>query len=129
MKILVVDDELVSRKKMETILDKSGKCTGVATGTQALALFAKALKKGKGFKLVTLDISLPDMEGTEVLSKLRDIEQNENVREDGKAKVLMVTSHADQETVLRSIVAGCDGYIIKPFSKTTMDEKLRKIGL
>ena len=128
MKILVVDDELVSRKKMETILDKFGPCTGIATGTQALALFSRALDKGEGFELITLDISLPDMRGTEVLSRLREIEQEHNVREDGKAKVLMVTSHADQETVLLSIVAGCDDYIIKPFSKETMDEKIRKIG-
>ncbi len=128
MKILVVDDELVSRKKMETILEKFGQCTGVATGLQALTHFSKALKKGKGFNLVTLDISLPDMEGTEVLSRLRGIEQQENIREDGKVKVLMVTSHADQETVLLSIVAGCDDYIIKPFSKETMEEKIRKIG-
>ncbi len=119
MKILVVDDELVSRKKMETILDKFGKCTGVATGTQALTLFSKFLKKGEEFKLVTLDISLPDMEGTEVLSRLREIEQDENVREDRKVKILMVTSHADQETVLLSIETGCDDYIIKPFSKDT----------
>ena len=128
MKILVVDDELVSRKKMETILDRFGQCTGIATGTQALALFSRALDKGEGFGLITLDISLPDMRGTEVLSRLREIEQEHNVREDGKAKVLMVTSHADQETVLLSIVAGCDDYIIKPFSKETMDEKIQKIG-
>lgn len=41
---------------------------------------------------------------------------------------MMVTSHADQETVLLSIVAGCDDYIIKPFSKETMEEKISKIG-
>ncbi|MCP4119784.1 MAG: response regulator [Desulfobacteraceae bacterium] len=129
MKILVVDDELVSRKKMETILDKLGRCTGVATGAQALAVFSGAIEKGRGFGLVTLDISLPDMRGTEVLSRLREIEEENNVREDGKVKILMVTSHAEQETVLLSIVGGCDDYIIKPFSKETMDEKIRKIGL
>lgn len=128
MKILVVDDELVSRKKMMKIVSDFGQCDGVADGETAISSVRTALEEWKLYNLVTLDISMPDISGTEVLSTIRRMEKDRGLDAEEKTKILMVTSHSDVETV-KACVGKCDGYVIKPFNKEVMTEKLKKIGL
>ncbi len=129
MKMLIVDDELVSRRKMEIILREYGEYDAVENGNAAIRSFTAALESGNLYQLVTLDISLPDMEGTTVLKMIRDLEKGNAVPADKRVKVLMVTAHGEQETVMSSISAGCDDYIKKPFTLERITRKLEKIGL
>lgn len=129
MKILIVDDEMVSRRKMEIIMREYGDCESVESGNSAIRAFAEAIENGTLFDLITLDISLPDMNGTNVLNVIRELEKGNAIAEDNRVKVLMVTAHGDQDIVMTSIAAGCDDYIIKPFTVDTITQKLEKIGL
>ncbi len=129
MKMLIVDDELVSRRKMEIILREYGPYDVVENGNAAIRSFTAAIESGALYDLITLDISLPDMEGTTVLKMIRDLEMGNAIPEDKRVKVLMVTSHGEQETVISSIAAGCDDYIKKPFTLACITRKLEKIGL
>ncbi len=128
MKILVVDDELVSRKKMIKILSDFGQTEGVKNGKAAIAAVKTALEVWKLYNLITLDISMPDISGTEVLSAIREMEDERGLEAEEKAKILMVTSHSDIETV-KACVGKCDGYVIKPFNKEGMVEKLKRVDL
>ncbi|MCB2149311.1 MAG: response regulator [Deltaproteobacteria bacterium] len=128
MKMLVVDDELVSRKKMEKILQHYGVCQAVDSGKAAIEAYTQALLTQEPFDLITLDVSMPDMGGTEVLLMIRILERKNSVPKERQVKILMVTSHADQETVMASIEAGCNDYIKKPFSMERVTQKLNKIG-
>ena len=124
MKILVVDDELVSRKKLQKILSSLGECGAVEGGKAAISAFGKALKENDPFDLVTLDIVMPEMDGTEALVELRELEKEAGVPEEEKAVIMMVTSHGDKNNIVTSISAGCDDYIVKPFHKGTIFNKL-----
>ncbi len=126
MRILVVDDELVSRKKMMKIVEGLGRCEAVVNGRAAISAVKTALENWDLFNLITLDISMPDISGTEVLAAVRKLEEERGLEEDEKAKILMVTSHAEVDMV-KACVGKCDGYIIKPFNKEVMTEKLKKI--
>jgi len=127
-KILVVDDELVSRKKMKKILTKYGVCTDVDTGQKAVLVFARALQSGEPFDMISLDIGLPDANGTEVVLQIRKLEE-EHAPGDYKAvKILMVTGRSDRDSVLTSIQAGCDQYVIKPIDPALIAEKLTKMN-
>ena len=129
MKILVVDDELVSRKKMQKIMDGFGECYAVESGSAAITAFGKAWENRAPFDLMTLDISMPDMDGTEVLYEVRGIEKEGKVPKENRATILMVTSHSDKPTVITCIQAGCDDYIVKPFDRETIIKKLKKFRL
>ena len=129
MKILIVDDERVSRKKMENIMQPYGRCYAVESGTAAIKAFTEALLGGEQFKVVTLDVSMPDMSGDDVLSMIRTVERTNNIPRDERAKVFMVSSHSDQSTVMASIEAGCDDYIKKPFTAERVTQKLRQLGV
>lgn len=125
MQILIVDDEIVSRTKLEAIMSCIGQCQTATCGSQALDLYEQALRDGNGFDLVMLDISMPDLQGDQVLKRLRKMENNGPHR----AAVIMVTAKSDQENVLTCLNNGCDAYIAKPFNAKAIDEKLAHLGL
>ena len=129
MKVLIVDDELVSRKKMEKIMQRYGDCVAVDSGTAAIKAYTESLLAKEYYGLITLDVSMPDMEGTEVLATIRMLERNNAIVDKERAKILMVTSHGDHETVVASIKGGCDDYIKKPFTLERVTQKLDQMGL
>ena len=129
MKILIVDDELVSRKKMVKLMENFGMCIEAETGADALTQFLYAYEKKTPFELITLDIGLPDITGTELLLKLRDEECKNKIDAQQRTKIIMVTAHSDKERIIASLQAGCDDYVIKPFDQTTIGKKLHKLGL
>jgi len=129
MKILVVDDEIVNRKKMEKILTSFGECDAVDSGKAALKAIATGIEQGEPFDLITLDVSMPQMDGTEVLYEIRRIEEQRNIPKENRAKVIMVTCQSDKDTVITCMQAGCDSYIIKPFDRTIIGERLGEFGM
>lgn len=128
MRILVVDDEVVSRKKMMKSVSDLGHCEGVQNGQAAISAVRTALEEWKLYNLITLDISMPDISGTEVLSSIREMETAKGLDDEERATIFMVTSHSDVETV-KACVGKCNGYIIKPFNKEVIMEKLKKAGV
>ncbi len=128
MRILVVDDELVSRTKLDTLMRSFGQCEAAENGSQALDLFQHALDHGRSFDLVMLDINMPDMQGTEVLQRIRFLEKKADPSGGCDTGVIMVTAQSDQEHVMTCIQNGCDDYITKPFNIKIIKEKLIKLG-
>jgi len=128
MRTLVVDDELVSRKKMIKILSGFGQCDSVKNGKAAVSVIKTSIEEKKPYDLITLAISMPEISGTQVLTTLRKIEEDHGTQTDYKTKVLMVTSHSDIETV-KACAGKCNGYVVKPFNKDLMVEKMTKIEL
>ena len=126
MKILVVDDELVSRQKMKKIMDGFGQCETVESGTAAIAAFQKALEEGVPFGFVTLDINMPEMDGTETLFNIREIERKKKILKEKQVIIIMVTSLSDKDSVIACIQAGCNDYVVKPFNKEIIREKFDK---
>lgn len=129
MKILIVDDELVSRKKMEKILQGGGETHSAESAVEALGLFKGALDADAPFQLILLDISMPEMDGTELLLEVREYEEARGIPEAGRVKVLMVTSQSDKNSVVTCIQAGCQGYIVKPFDRDKVLAKIAQIGV
>jgi len=129
MKIMIVDDERVSRIKMRQILKGYGECHTVENGLAAIKAFTEALLAQEPFDLITLDISMPDLGGSEVLASIRALESKNGVPREKRSKILMVTAHSDYPTVVASIETGCDDYIKKPFSEERVLLKLNKMNL
>ena len=130
MKILVVDDETVSRKKLQKIMSSFGECEAVESGKAAIKSFEQAWASfTPSFDLITLDVSMPEMDGTEVLKRIRELEIKKEVPLKKRVKIFMVTSNSEKDTVATSVEAGCDDYIVKPFDKEILLAKLKRCGL
>jgi HD-like signal output (HDOD) protein/CheY-like chemotaxis protein len=128
MRILVVDDELVSREKMKHIMSSLGECDEVANGQDALKAFSDARTEGKQYNLITLDISMPEMDGTEVLGRIRTLEKEVGIPKEDQVRIMMVTGSSEKDTILTCIKAGCNDYIMKPFDMETVIKKLGDRG-
>ncbi|MBU1168171.1 MAG: HDOD domain-containing protein [Proteobacteria bacterium] len=129
MKILIVDDDFVSRSKMKTILQSMGACTDDEHAASALRTFEQALDTGQPFNLITLDIHMPGMDGTEMLFKIRELEKKRHIPEPNRVKVFMVTSQSDKGSLITCLQAGCNGFIVKPFTQKTLLQKFSSQGI
>jgi len=128
MKILVVDDELVARKKAEKILSQYGECHTAANGMRAIEGFELAHKEGEPYDFITMDILMPDMSGIEVLEKIREWEGSHDIKLGKGVKILMLTATKSKDTVIPSFSKGCEAYIVKPFNKEKLVNALNKLG-
>lgn len=129
MRILIVDDEMVSRTKLELIMENFGDCQTVDHGDDALAAFLKAHRNADPFNLIMLDINLPGMDGIQLLSAIRNAELELDIDQSRKAKILMTTSYRDKDRIVASVQSGCDDYIGKPFDLDLIRAKLGKLGI
>ncbi|MDL1963259.1 MAG: response regulator [Deltaproteobacteria bacterium] len=114
---LVIEDNENNMKLITFILEKKGYSTIRAeNGKMGIEL---ALKEKPDF--ILLDIQLPDMDGLEVLKKLRKSEV------DCKIPIIAITSYAMSGDRKRLLQAGCNGYIEKPIDPVTIINQIREI--
>ena len=130
MRVLIVDDNIVTRKMLARLLEPFGICDVAENGQVAVEAFQLALYDQQPYKLVCLDIRMPGLDGTEVLETLRELERKHGIGLGPQAcKILMVTGVDDRKTVFESFRKNCDGYIMKPVSKEQLVDQLRTLGL
>lgn len=118
MKFLIVDDFSTMRRIIRNLLKESGYANADEAEDGAAALNKL---KGGGFDFVISDINMPNMNGFELLSAIRADAELKNL------PVLMVTAEAKKEDIVLAAQSGASGYIVKPFTKATLEEKLQKI--
>ena len=128
MKSLVVEDDTTSRLVMQEYLSEFGHCDAVAHGKDALEAFAKAHRDGAPYELVCLDIMMPDMNGHDVLVRLRKYESDLDIGGLNGARVLMTTALGDAKNVVRAFKEQCEGYLVKPVTPEKLAEKLKELG-
>ena len=115
--VLIIEDTEDNRVLIKRLLEKSGYETLIAEdGQTGLDI---AIEKSPGF--ILLDIQLPDMDGTEVLKKLRQDETTKSI------PVIVVTSYAMAGDRERLVEAGCDGYLEKPIDPSKVINQIETI--
>jgi two-component system chemotaxis response regulator CheY len=115
-KILIVDDAAFMRMMLKNILSQNGyEIAGEASnGVEAVALY-KELKPD----LVTMDITMPEMDGITAVKEIKKI--------DPEAKIIMCSAMGQQAMVIESIQAGAKDFIVKPFQPDRVLEAVRKV--
>lgn len=118
MRILVVDDFATMRRIIKNLLRDLGFANLDEAGDGATAL---PLLKSGNFDFLITDWNMPIMEGIELLKEIRT---------DPRLcflPVLMVTAEARREQIVMAAEAGVNGYIVKPFTAQTLEQKIAKI--
>ena len=128
MRFLIVDDDAPNRKLLTDIVSKLGECEAVAGGPEALSAFKKGWEDWRPFNLVFLDVLMPEMDGREVLLKIREIEKDKKISEQHQARIIMVTGASEEGTVMDCLRNGCDEFIVKPIDIELVFEKIKKLG-
>lgn len=127
MRILIVDDDLVSRKYLHGILRKYGYCEIAANGKEAVEYFDTGLKSNTPYDMIFLDIMMPEMDGDETLEKIRCIEEDANIESGQGAKIAMISALNDSRNILASFSKGCEYYLVKPVPHEKIQEIMREV--
>jgi two-component system, chemotaxis family, chemotaxis protein CheY len=118
LKFLIVDDFSTMRRIVRGLLKEIGYSNAEEAEDGAVAL--NMLKAAK-FDFVVSDINMPNMNGFDLLAAIKKDESLKHL------PVLMVTAEARKEDIVRAAQDGAAGYIVKPFTKATLEEKVQKI--
>jgi two-component system, chemotaxis family, chemotaxis protein CheY len=115
LKVLIVDDSPIIARKLTMMVELLGYkvVKTAATGTEAITAY-RACRPD----VVTMDITMPDMDGIEATRRI--------MAEFPDAKIVMVTSHGQEKMVLDALKAGAKGYVLKPFDGNKVSEAIQK---
>ena len=118
MRALIIDDSRFVRSYVRSLLERKGiQCDEAANGIAGI----DRMHERVSFDLVLLDWNMPVMNGLETLK---------HIRAEGfsQTKVLMVTTEAENDYIMRALEAGADEYLMKPFDNDALDDKLAMLG-
>ena len=118
LKYLIVDDFSTMRRIVRGLLKEMGCNNADEAEDGAVAL---GMLKVQSFDFVVCDINMPNMNGFDFLKAVRADDALKHI------PVLMVTAEARKEDIVRAAQDGAAGYIVKPFTKATLEEKVQKI--
>jgi len=116
--VLIAEDHSAARKILTAFMEKLGvtRVDSVADGKEALARIQE-----QPVDLLVVDWNMPEMDGLELLKAVRADKDTEEM------KVLVVTADDDKDHVLQAILAGVDGYLVKPVTIERLEQKLEDI--
>ncbi len=129
MNILIVDDDFVSRKKMNAIMSQYGRCDTAVDGDECMDAFVMGHNDGAPYDIITMDIEMPGMDGIETVKKIRDWEESRDIPLGNGAKIIMVTVKWDSKALLSSFKEGCEAYVVKPFDRDKIEKALKILGV
>ncbi len=118
MKFLIVDDFSTMRRIIRGLLKEIGYVNAEEAEDGAVAL---DMLRTNRYDFVVTDINMPKMNGFDLMAQIKLDPSLKHL------PVLMVTAEARKEDIVRAAKDGAAGYIVKPFTKATLEEKLAKI--
>lgn len=118
LKFLIVDDFSTMRRIVRGLLKEMGCNNADEAEDGAVAL---NMLKAQRYDFVVSDINMPNMNGFDLLKAVKADEALRHI------PVLMVTAEARKEDIVLAAQSGAAGYIVKPFTKATLEEKVQKI--
>jgi len=120
-KAMVVDDSKAIRMILsKTLMEVGYEVCEAANGSEALSVFER---EKTGISLVLVDWNMPQMNGLEFVKKLRSDPRYSSVI------LMMVTTETQVEQMVQALEAGANEYVMKPFTKEIIADKLRLLGV
>ncbi|PXX38829.1 chemotaxis protein CheY [Aquitalea sp. FJL05] len=118
IKFLVVDDFSTMRRIVRNLLKELG-FTNIDEAEDGQVALHKL--KSQNFDFIVSDWNMPNMTGIELLKAVRADQQIKHL------PFMMITAEAKRENIVEAAMAGASGYIVKPFTAATLEEKMNKI--
>ncbi|MBF0485904.1 MAG: response regulator [Candidatus Omnitrophica bacterium] len=122
-KILIVDDNLADLELFKEVLKDMGEIYLAINGREAWDGYISAFKQEQPFDIILLDLVMPEMDGAEVLSKVREFEKKSGVVKGQEVPIVMVT--AFEKPFMKDFNRTCDDYMLKPIDVLGILGKVR----
>ena len=122
-KILIVEDNPESRELLVEILRNVVACDAVDSGKAAIRAYESSLRH-ELYSLILLDIEMPEVNGLEILRKIRETEKEAGIDLGDGIPIIMVTAH--KKPFLDAFYQGCTDYILKPIDAKKLIDKVKE---
>jgi len=129
IRILIAEDDMVSRKFLSKFLSQYGECDTVVDGLEAIDAYILAMKERTPYDLVCLDIMMPKIDGVRVLKAIRELETQKGILPEKRAKIIMTTALGEAGLVQTAFEYDCEAYASKPIDTEKLVEVMKKLGL
>jgi two-component system chemotaxis response regulator CheY len=127
--ILVVDDDFSSRLLLQELLKPYGTVHVAVNGKEAIDAICAASQQNRPYRLICLDIMMPELDGQSTLRQIRQLEEQAQIDLTERAKVIMTTALSDVRTAMTAYTNLCNAYLIKPIDKAKLLDVMAKLGL
>jgi two-component system chemotaxis response regulator CheY len=129
LKTLIVEDDFTSRLLLQKLLAPYGEAHIAVNGREAVQACSLARASGQPYDLICLDIMMPEMDGHSALKAIHAQEEAAGIGKEKRARVIMMTASATEQSVLTAWREKCDGYMVKPIAKVKLLEHLKRFEL
>lgn len=129
MRILIAEDDRMSRTFLSRFLSEYGDVDVATDGMEALDLLMDAARKKMNYDLLCLDIMMPKVSGIQVLKVVRTMEKQQGVPQEDHLPIIMMTALTDMDYVDQAFDLGCDAYASKPLEIGKVEGLMRDLGL
>ena len=129
MKTLIVDDDFTCRLLLLETVKSFGTTHAAVNGIEAVEAVQAALETEEPYQLICLDITMPGMDGQEVLKRIRQMEVAKGIKSMQRVKVIMTTTLSDAKNIMTAFVGLSDAYLEKPIDRSRLLEHLQRFKL
>lgn len=129
MKTLIVEDEPTGAKILKKTLHAYGEVKIAPTSEEGFNQFINALSSKEPFDLICLDISLPGLDGIELLDEIRRVEEDNGVVGSDGVKVVIISGICTTDSYVDAKEAGCTSYLCKPIEVPKLLAELSRLEL
>ncbi len=129
MRILIAEDDRVSRTFLMQFMSQYGECSVAVDGMDALDHIMDSIKNNEPYHLLCLDIMMPKVDGLKVLKVVRALEEQRDMRKEEHLRIIMMTAITDTEHVDEAFRLGCDAYASKPIDTNQVIEVMKSLSL
>lgn len=130
MRCLIVEDNVTARDMLHFFLAGHAEVETARNGREALERFGQALAAGRPFQLVLLDIVMPEMDGQEALTLMRQEERDHGVEAQHRSVIVMTTALHSPEDMVNALWGGdCTDYLVKPVARADLMAILQRYQL
>ncbi len=129
MRILIAEDDLISRKYLHRLLQSYGECDLTSNGIEAVDAYFLALEENHPYELICLDIMMPKLDGIRAFEIIRKNERQGNTPYETAVPIIMTTALSESPDVFHGYATGNEYYLTKPFDIGSLTNAMRTLKL
>jgi two-component system chemotaxis response regulator CheY len=129
LRVLIVEDDFGGRRFLQMVLRDRTRCDIVVDGQEAVEAVQLAWEENDPYRLILLDIMMPNMDGQTALQEIRKFEEHIGVQPADAARVVMTTALEDPKNVVEAYYqGGADSYLVKPIDREKLFRLIHELG-
>lgn len=129
MKIMIAEDDMVSRMALSKYMSSYGECDITIDGIETVEAYVISLDIGEPYDLICLDVMMPKIDGIRALKIIREIEEIRSIPKDSCVKVIITTALGETDHIKSALEPELVVYMNKPLEFEKIETAMKSLGL